>query len=383
MAELDLFVVEDVDVQNAIVDYVTQNLNETLYPGDERKIYMEVLTSYLVGFLVTLNEKFNQRFAKYAKGKILDEHGINEGCERLTSTPSKTIEKFSIAMPLDINVIIPQGTRVTGDNQKYFATENIAVIYAGETFVEVPVIATEGGASYNGYGIGQLNKLVDKVEYISSVTNLEETAGGDDGEPYPEEDGGIGDEHYYERIKLSKNSKSTAGAEDLYIYYAKSADPSITAVYPTSPSPGVVDLAIACQNGEIPSDEILNKVLEACSPKAVRPLGDKLTVSKISQVSYDIELTYYTTQEEENDVVKEVEGENGAIERYNSWQSSEIGRAINPDRLRSEILKSDKKPVGADFVEIVKPVFTKLTSGQVAKWSGKMTVNHKTTLPEA
>lgn len=115
----------------------------------------------------------------------------------------------------------------------------------------------------------------------------------------------------------------------------------------------------------------------------MRPLGDKLTVSKISQVSYDIELTYYTTQEEENDVVKEVEGENGAIERYNSWQSSEIGRAINPDRLRSEILKSDKKPVGADFVEIVKPVFTKLTSGQVAKWSGKMTVNHKTTLPEA
>lgn len=50
MAELDLFVVEDIDVQNAIVDYVTQNLNETLYPGDERKIYMEVLTSYLVGF---------------------------------------------------------------------------------------------------------------------------------------------------------------------------------------------------------------------------------------------------------------------------------------------------------------------------------------------
>ena len=129
--------------------------------------------------------------------------------------------------------------------------------------------------------------------------------------------------------------------------------------------------------------EVLDKVLAACSAKDVRPLGDKVEVSGIAQESYDIELVYYTTEDEESDTIAAIEGENGAIERYNAWQCSEIGRAINPDRLRAEILKSDTKTIGADYVEITKPVYTVLGPDKVAKWSGNMTVTHKTTAPEA
>ena len=130
-------------------------------------------------------------------------------------------------------------------------------------------------------------------------------------------------------------------------------------------------------------EEILDKVLAACNSKEVRPLGDKIIVSGIAQETYDIELVYYTTEAEESDTVNEVEGEGGAIERYNAWQCGEIGRAINPDRLRSEILKSDIKPVGADYVEIIKPTYTTLAKNKVAKWSGNMNVTHKTTAPGA
>lgn len=382
MANIDLFVVDDEVVHNTIVDYVEKNLDETLYPGDERKIFIEVMMGLIISFLTTLNEKFNQRFAQYAKGLILDEHGKNENCERLAATKSQAIERFSIDSTLGLNVVIPKGTRVTADNEKYFETDEVAVIYAGSTYVDVPISAVEGGSTYNGFTAGQLNKLVDRVEYISTATNLNETSGGDDGEPYPEIDGGIGDARYYERIKLSKSAKSTAGAETLYEYYAKSADASISDVFVASDhEAGTINITVCCKNGAIPTEEVLAKVLAACSAKDVRPLGDKVEVSGIAQESYDIELIYYTTEAEESDTVTAIEGDGGAIERYNTWQSSEIGKAINPDRLRAEILKSDSKTVGADYVEIVKPVYKVLGPDKVAKWSGNMTVTHKTTTP--
>ena len=382
MANIDLFVVDDEVVHNAIVDYVEKNLDETLYPGDERKIFIEVMHGFIISFLIRLNEKCNQRFAQYAKGLILDEHGKNENCERLAATKSKTIERFSVNSALGFNVVIPKGTRVTADNEKYFETDEVAVIYAGSIYVDVAVSALEGGSAYNGYSVGQLNKLVDRVEYIATVANINETSGGDDGEPYPEIDGGIGDARYYERIKLSKSAKSTAGAESLYEYYAKSADASISDVFVNSnQEAGTINLTVCCKDGTVPSKDILDKVLIACSAKDVRPLGDKVEVTGISQTSYDIELTYYTTEAEESDTIAAVEGVGGAIDRYNTWQCGEIGRAINPDRLRAEILKSDTRTIGADYVEITKPTYTVLDSSKVAKWSGKMTVTHKTTAP--
>lgn len=382
MANIDLFVVDDEVVHNAIVDYVEKNLDETLYPGDERKIFLEVMHGFVVAFLTTLNETFNQRFAQYAKGKTLDAHGENENCVRLEAKKAKTIERFSIGTTLSFNVVIPQGTRVTADNEKYFVTDEVAVIYAGSTYVDVTVSAEEGGSAYNGYSAGQLNILVDQEGYISTVTNLEPTSGGDDGEPYPENDGGIGDKHYYERIKLSKSSKSTAGAESTYKYYAQSADASIADVFVDSnQEAGTITLTICCKDGAIPSEDILEKVKAACSAKEVRPLGDKVIVTGISQVNYDIDLVYYTTEDEESDTIAEIEGEGGAIDRYNAWQSGAIGRTINPDRLRAEILKSVYKTVGADYVEITSPAYKTLTSNQVAKWSGNMNVTHKTTIP--
>ena len=384
MANIDLFVVDDEEIHNLVVGYVEENLDETLYPGDERKIFLETLQGCLTTLLVRLNELFNQRFPQHAKGPILDAHGENENCPRLEAKQSETIECFSIDSALNINVVIPKGTRVTADNEKYFATDEVAVIYAGAKSVDVVVKAVEGGSSYNGFTAGQLNKLVDRVEYISTVSNLVTTSGGDDGEPYPEVDGGIGDAHYYERIRLSKVSKSTEGAETLYEYYAKSADASISDVFVDSEQEaGTINLTVCCKDGAIPSKEILDKVLAVCNAKDVRPLGDKLVVSGVAQATYDIELVYYTTEDEESDTVTAIEGEGGAIERYNTWQCGEIGRAINPDRLRAEILKSDTRLVGANYVEITKPAYTVLASNQVAKWSGKMTVAHKTTAPGA
>ncbi len=110
-----------------------------------------------------------------------------------------------------------------------FATE-LAILQAGAIFVDIPAECTVAGEAYNGYLIGDINRLVDLIPFIDSVKNIIATHNGNDGEPYPEEDGGIGDEHYRERIRLAPTALSVAGPKDAYEYHAKSADASIADV---------------------------------------------------------------------------------------------------------------------------------------------------------
>ena len=41
MAQLDLIIVDDNVMQQKVTKFIEENLDETLYPGDERKIFTE------------------------------------------------------------------------------------------------------------------------------------------------------------------------------------------------------------------------------------------------------------------------------------------------------------------------------------------------------
>ena len=375
--ELDIIITDSQTIYNNTISALETGLNEPLYPGDERRLFAEAQNAFLISYQNSANEQFKQRFMQYATDEILDAHGESEGCIRLQAQKAKTIQRFSLSAEQRTNVVIPVGTKVTADNNKYFQTIEVAVIEAGQLYVDTIVEALESGSSYNGYAVNQLNFLVDLIPYVSSVTNLETTSGGDNGEPYSYEDNGAGNENYRERIRLVQSSKSTAGAESTYEYYAKSADASIADVKVTSPAPCEINILVLCKDGKIPDDELLAKVEKATTAKEVRPLGDKVTVTGVEPVTYDIEFIYYMPVAEENAVVEHVEGENGAIQKYIAWQCEKIGRAINPDRLRAEILKSEINLNGAERVEIVSPTYQALNSAQIAQWSGKAIVSHE------
>lgn len=377
MADLDIITTDSRTIYTNTIGSLESELNEPLYPGDERRLFAEAQNAFLTSYQNTANEQFKQRFMQLSSGEILDAHGESEGCYRLEKQKAKAIQRFSIAAAQKMNVVIPVGTKVTADSEKYFQTVEVAVIEAGKLYVDTIVEAVEGGSDYNGYAINQLNLLVDLVPYVSSVSNLEVTYGGDNGEPYPEEDGGAGDENYKERIRLVQSSKSTAGAESTYEYYAKSADASIEDVKVTSPNPCEINILVLCKDGKVPDKELIAKVEAAVTAKEVRPLGDRVTVSGVEPVTYDIELVYYMPVAEESSVVEHVEADGGAIDKYIAWQCEKIGRAINPDRLRGEILKSVVNSIGAERVEIVSPTYQALTSTQIAQWSGKATVSHE------
>lgn len=363
------------DIQTAVLGGLMDNVDEPLYPGDERRIFADALVAVLVSMYSNFNDKARQRLLRYARGEVLDALGERYGVERAEPAHAAATFRFSVSAAQASNIIIPAGTRITTDGSVYFATDATAVLQGGTTYVDVAGTCQEGGAAYNGYTPGTIATLVDLIPYISAVQNTTTSAGGDDGEPYTED----GDDRYRERIRLAPSTQSTAGPKNGYVYWAMTADPDIIDVAIDNPSANVVDIYALMTGGAIPDSETLEKIEEVCGADDVRPMTDQVTAKAPAQVSYDIQLKYYCTKDNEADTIRAVEGEGGAIDQYNAWQCGALGRDINPDQLRKLILCPDwdSSLIGADRVEITKPVFTTLDYSKVAKFSGSVTVTHE------
>ena len=230
MSELTFIETNSERIYNTVITSLEKSVGEPLYPGDERRIFGDALVAVVLAIYSKTNDACKQKMLKYARGKVLDALGERYACHRIPSATAKTILRFSLDSAITTNIIIPEGTRATPDNEVYFRTTELAILQAGAIFVDIPAECTIAGEAYNGYLIGDINRLVDLIPFIDSVKNIIATHNGNDGEPYPEEDGGIGDEHYRERIRLAPTALSVAGPKDAYEYHAKSADASIADV---------------------------------------------------------------------------------------------------------------------------------------------------------
>ena len=451
MSELNFIKTDAKEISDTVLEELENGVNEPLYPGDERRIYGETLAQVVVTVYNTVNDACRQKMLRYARGEVLDALGENRDVIRLDPTYATATLRFGVSEPVESNIIIPAGLRVTGDFMRYFLTDSTVVLYAGEDSVEVTATAEYGGSEYNDIAPGELEKIVDvsDVPLIDYVTNVGATAGGGDKE---------GDEAYRERIREAENRLSTAGPAQAYKYWALSSNPLVsdavvesetetirrtlntydhhaflgganllpdtlvvyhqdgttkaeagvdyTATYEdelltiavlstgqmadeyscaaffsieiTRKMYGRVKIVPICAGGELPDEEVLADVLAACSADDVKPLTDMVTVEAPDVEYYDIELTYYTTKADESDVVQNVEGSGGAIDRYINWQGSSLNQDINPDELW-ELIKCPnwgENLTGATRVVITKPEYKELPSTTVAKFSGNLKVSH-------
>ena len=354
---------------NSVEDYLGIKLSD----GDERNLFLHSLAPIIIGLYNSINDTGNQnllRFARDEKLTALAEDLYNT--PRLDATKSfcKGIAKLSEIQIQDVS--IKAGTKVTPDGELMFLIRDDAVVKSGQTQTEVTLIALETGEKYNGFLPGKINHIVDPISYVSEIYNTEISASGSDVED---------DESYRQRARLYMESLSTAGPEGAYIYYALSAHNSITSVKPISPSPGVVRIYALVDKGEIPSQEILDKIYNAVSPKDRRPLTDKVEVAVPEVVNYNIELTYYL---DKNFPIKEgewrqcIEGDkldysSGAIRDFIKWQQSDIGKAINPDELKYFIQNAASfevegiKITGVRRLEVTFPIHATVSENQVAK----------------
>ena len=374
MAEtFDFVEVDSAKIYTAVIGSLMDNCNEALYPGDERRIFGEALVAVLVSMYSEFNDKMKQRTLRYARGNVLDAIGERLAVVRLQPASASAIFRFTASSVLPTNIVIPAGTRITTDGSVYFEIMETAILRAGDSHVDVEAVCTEGGSLHNGYPAGSIASLVDLIPYISSAVNITESMGGNDGEPYTED----GDNRLRERIRLAPSTLSTAGPESAYRYFILSADPDILDVAIDCPQdePNTVNIYPLMNDGRLPDEETLQKILDVLA-EDVRPMTDLVQVFVPNTVEYDIEIKYYCTKDNEPATIETIEAEGGAIDQYNEWQTSALGRDINPDQLRRFVL-APINGTGALRVDVVSPAHHVLEKWEVARFSGKLSVSYE------
>lgn len=364
MSNIEFVDVDAKKISTSLIGGFEDAIGDTLYPGDERRIFLDQETQVIVNLKNDINETGKQNLLRYAKREVLDALGERTDTPRLPSQRAKTNLRFTLSATQAVNIIVPQGSRATPDGKLYFQTTKTLIIPAGSLTGDVLAEATEGGETHNGFVAGQIKTIVDPIAFVASVTNIDTSSSGSDIES---------DDSYRERIRQAPSKFSTAGPEDAYIFWAKSADVNIKDVAVTSPTPGQVKITVLLKGGQLPTQATLDSVLATCSDKRRRPLTDQVVTAAPVEVAYNINLTYYISEDkaaEENAIRSAIEDPEGSVDLYQSWQSSKLGRAINPDYLRQLMLNA-----GAFRINVTAPVYTEIDEDEVAK-IGTITVNY-------
>ncbi|QRV15016.1 baseplate J/gp47 family protein [Haloterrigena salifodinae] len=117
----------------------------------------------------------------HAKGKALDKLCEQIGITRRPATKAKGTARFSRSEAATVDYTIPAGTVIQTDSYTpiEFETTRGATLPAGETTVDVPIEAVEGGVNSN-LGANTITRMKTPVTGINSVTNPAQTDGGSD-----------------------------------------------------------------------------------------------------------------------------------------------------------------------------------------------------------
>lgn len=336
-----------------LIERFEEYTGSVLHPGDERRMFLHGLALVLTDEANHINETGKGNLIRYATEEELDAIGELFQSPRLEAEHATVTMRISFSESMDYDLTIPKGTRVTADGTHLFAIDNDVVLEANASNLErvVSATATEAGADYNDFAIGQINRIVDTNPYVYAVANTTTSKGGTDIED---------DESYKERLRIAPFTFSVAGPAESYRAIALAVSNQIGDVHVYSPSAGVVEIVVVYQDGEVPNanDEVLQEVLTACSDKSVRPLTDYVQVVPVIPVEVSVSVSYYIPNNDLSVVPNIVQ----AVEDYKAWQSQQIGRSINPDYLKMLLMNA-----GAARVEIAEPTHQTLAENQIAK----------------
>ena len=325
----------------------------TVHPADPDRLFIDWVAAIIVQERVKTNYIGNQNIPSRAEGENLD--GLAELFpvqERPRATPSRTTMRMTISEPQPGAILVPTGTRVTDTARTlYWETEENVYVRPGDSYIDVTAVCQTVGTAGNGYAPGQINQLVDVFDYYLRCENLTISDGGSDDAT---------DEEFYELMRASQDSYSTAGPVGGYIYHAKRVSTEIRDVVPNSPTPGVVNIYVLMQDGTPASEEIKRAVSAACSEDETRPFTDFVSVCDPEQVPYDIDLTYYIPNDTTFSAAGIQAAAQSAVDNFVAWQCGKLGRDINPSKLYQMLMEA-----GIKRLDLRKPVFTVLRDGKL------------------
>lgn len=355
----------DTDAETMLTKMITefeQITGRTLYPASPERLFIAWCAAIVVQQRVIINETAKMNVPRYAKGEYLDSLAeLFRDTKRLPASKASTTVRCYISEEQEESVFIPEGTRVTADGKIIFATKELLEIPAGSIYGDVEAECLTAGEIGNGFMAGQLKEIVDVYSYYQKIENITETGGGADEES---------DESYYSHMRESLESFSTAGPINGYIYWTKSVSSAVADVAVSSPEACVVDVRVLLQDGKDPTAAVLKEIEDALNASDVRPLTDVVTVSAPDIVEFSVDTTFYIAQPNKESATVIESAVRAAVENYIAWQTSKMGRDINPSQLTKMMMDA-----GAKRVVVRQPLFATVTDVAVGKLKSKSVLN--------
>lgn len=330
--------------------------NRTLADGDPVRLFLLTIADVIISLRNAVNMTGQQNLLAYAQGAYLDALGLVVACERKQAAPAITRLKFTLSRELGEAYIIPQGFEVT-NGEITFATDEVLTIAAGELAGEVSATCTVAGAVGNGYLAGQIATIAAPKTYLDKAENVTETTSGADIE---------NDAEYAERIRTAPNVFSVAGPAKAYEHHAISVSASVLDVAVLSPNPGDVNVYILAEGGEMPSDDLIAAVNAKLNAEDIRPLTDRVTVTKPESVAYGITVEYWLASADmakSEQVKKTVEK---SVTNFRIWQQSKIGRALAPYKLAHDVIAAGASRINLEALLAAMP-YTILEANQIGQ----------------
>ncbi len=417
------FVTKDTStLQSEVIAMYERITGTTVHPASPEKLFISWVSAALVQAYAITNYVGNQNIPSRANGENLDALGeLFYSIERPKAHSAICMEKFAISEPQPFDIHVPKGTRVTDAGRALvWETMQEATIPAGQTSVTTTICCQTLGTVGNGYVAGQLNTIVDVFEYYSYCENLTSTDGGAD-EATDEEfyellkasmdafstAGPVGAYTYHAKsvsteiadVKLVCPRRIIDRSIPVYDHHAflsgnnvnlasidvngavlgvdytiamtdglitielqkegKLADVDTIHIRAVADDAGCIDIYALMTDGTPASETVKQLILEACNSDTVRPLTDLVRVKDPDVVRYNVNITYYTSEESTSSAAEVATAVNNAVSEYIAWQAARLGRDINPSKLISMIMSTGV----IKRVDVVEPAFTSLQDG--------------------
>ena len=340
--------------------------NYKVRPGSPERVFISWMAAIIVQQRTLINETAKMNVPRYAAKSENEEYldslaEIFKDTQRLPASPASATFRFYISEPQQQSTIIPAGTRISFDGVIIFATSEVLEIRAGETSGEVEAVCTQPGTVGNGLVAGQVKEVVDLFDHYQKAENITTTSGGAEKED---------NESYYERMRDSMESFSTAGPINGYIYWTKTVSPAVLDVAVTSPEACYVDVRVILRDGQETTEAVLAEIEEALNASDIRPLTDVVTVSAPETVDFSIDATFWIAQPNRESAAAIEREVRAAVDSFIIWQTSKMGRDINPSYLTKLMMDA-----GAKRVEVRQPTFQSVADIAVGKLKSKSVLN--------
>ena len=340
--------------------------NYQVRPASPERIFISWMAAVIVQQRTLINDIAKMNVPRYAAKSENEEYldslaEIFKDTERLPASPASATFRFYISEPQQQSTIIPAGTRISFDGVIMFATSEVLEIKAGETSGEVEAVCTQPGTVGNGLAAGQVKEVVDLFDHYWKAENITTTSGGAEKED---------NASYYERMRDSMESFSTAGPINGYIYWTKTVSPAVLDVAVTSPEACYVDVRVILRDGQEATEAVLKEIEEALNASDIRPLTDVVTVSAPETVDFSVDATFWIAQPNRESAAAIEREVRAAVDNFIVWQTSKMGRDINPSYLVQMMMEA-----GAKRVEVRQPTFQSVADIAVGKLQSKTVLN--------